>query len=79
MSGFRVFGNPPRPGVVVAEVAVVAGFLDGAVLEHGSAGTFEVIDPADGEAFSAAGWRCWSLEDPPGTTAAALSEVIISP
>ena len=48
MSGFRVFGNPPRPGVVVAEVAVVAGFLDGAVLEHGSAGTFEVIDPADG-------------------------------
>ena len=24
MSGFRVFGNPPRPGVVVAEVAVVA-------------------------------------------------------
>jgi len=33
-----------------------------------------VSDPVDAEAFTAAGWRCWSLEDPPGRTAAALSE-----
>ena len=33
-----------------------------------------VSDPVDAEAFTAAGWRCWSLEDPPGSTAAALSE-----
>lgn len=38
-----------------------------------------VIDPADGEAFSATGWRCWSLEDPPGTTATTLREVLTSP
>jgi len=38
-----------------------------------------VIDTADGEAFSAAGWRCWSLEDPSGTTATALRELLTSP
>jgi DEAD/DEAH box helicase domain-containing protein len=37
-----------------------------------------VTDPGDAEAFTAAGWRCWSLEDPPGTTAAALSEALTS-
>jgi len=35
-----------------------------------------VSDPVDAEAFTAAGWRCWSLDDPPGSTAAALSEAI---
>ena len=35
-----------------------------------------VSDPVDAEAFTAAGWRCWSLEDPPGTTAAALRDAV---
>jgi len=35
-----------------------------------------VSDPVDAEAFTAAGWRCWSLEDPPGSTAAALAEAV---
>jgi hypothetical protein len=35
-----------------------------------------VSDPVDAEAFKAAGWRCWSLEDPPGPTAAALREAL---
>jgi DEAD/DEAH box helicase domain-containing protein len=35
-----------------------------------------VSDPVDAEAFTAAGWRCWSLEDPPAATAAALSEAL---
>jgi betaine-aldehyde dehydrogenase len=37
------------------EVAVSAGFVDGAPLEHGSAGTFEVIDPADGTVVETVG------------------------
>ncbi len=35
-----------------------------------------VGDPVGAEACTATGWRCWSLEDPPGTTAAALSEAL---
>ena len=35
-----------------------------------------VNDPVDAEAFTAAGWRCWSLEDPPGSTAAALGDAL---
>jgi len=35
-----------------------------------------VSDPVDAEAFTAAGWRCWSLEDPPGSTAAALGDAL---
>ncbi|MFM9088916.1 MAG: DUF1998 domain-containing protein, partial [Cyanobium sp.] len=37
-----------------------------------------VSDPVDAEAFTAAGWRCWSLEDPPVSTATALAEVLTS-
>ena len=32
--------------------------------------------PMDAAAFTAAGWRCWSLEDPPGSTAAALAAAL---
>jgi DEAD/DEAH box helicase domain-containing protein len=35
-----------------------------------------VSDPVDAEALAAAGWRCWSLEDPPGSTAAALGDAL---
>jgi DEAD/DEAH box helicase domain-containing protein len=35
-----------------------------------------VGDPVDAEPFTAAGWRCWSLEDPPGAIAAALREAL---
>jgi DEAD/DEAH box helicase domain-containing protein len=35
-----------------------------------------VSDRVDAEAFKAAGWRCWSLEDPPGSTAAALGAAL---
>jgi DEAD/DEAH box helicase domain-containing protein len=35
-----------------------------------------VSDPVDAEAFTAAGWRCWSLEDLPGSTAAALGAAL---
>jgi len=35
-----------------------------------------VIDTADAAAFAATGWRCWSVEDPPDTTAAALMEAL---
>lgn len=38
-----------------------------------------VADPVDAEAFTAAGWRCWSLDDPPGSTAAALHQAITNP
>ena len=37
-----------------------------------------VSDPVDAEAFTAAGWRCWTLEDSPGRTATALSEALTS-
>jgi DEAD/DEAH box helicase domain-containing protein len=35
-----------------------------------------VSDPVDAEAFTAAGWGCWSVEDPPAATAAALREAL---
>ena len=35
-----------------------------------------VGDPEDADAFAAAGWRCWTLEDPPGSTAAALADAL---
>jgi DEAD/DEAH box helicase domain-containing protein len=35
-----------------------------------------VIGPGDAAAFAATGWRCWSLEDPPDATAAALREAL---
>jgi DEAD/DEAH box helicase domain-containing protein len=35
-----------------------------------------VIESVDAEAFTAAGWRCWSVEDPPAATAAALMEAL---
>uniref|UniRef100_UPI0037DA5432 DUF1998 domain-containing protein n=1 Tax=Vulcanococcus sp. TaxID=2856995 RepID=UPI0037DA5432 len=35
-----------------------------------------VFESADAEAFTAAGWRCWSVEDPPAATAAALMEAL---
>ena len=38
-----------------------------------------VSDSEDAEAFTAAGWRCWLLEDPPGPTAAALREALTPP
>jgi DEAD/DEAH box helicase domain-containing protein len=38
-----------------------------------------VSDPVDAEAFTAAGWRCWTLEDPPGQIAASLREALLSP
>jgi betaine-aldehyde dehydrogenase len=36
-------------------VPVIAGYVDGAPLEHGSAGSFEVIDPADGTVVETVG------------------------
>jgi DEAD/DEAH box helicase domain-containing protein len=38
-----------------------------------------VMHPDDLEAFTAAGWRCWSLKDPPESTAASLREALRSP
>lgn len=38
-----------------------------------------VIDPADAEAFTTAGWRCWSLEDPPDRTTSAIGAALASP
>ena len=35
-----------------------------------------VSEPADADTFTAAGWRCWALEDPPASTAAALNEAL---
>jgi hypothetical protein len=35
-----------------------------------------VSDPIDATAFTAAGWRCWSVEDPPAATATALREAL---
>ena len=35
-----------------------------------------VIESVDADAFTAAGWRCWSVEDPPAATAAALMEAL---
>jgi DEAD/DEAH box helicase domain-containing protein len=35
-----------------------------------------VFESVDAEAFTAAGWRCWSVEDPPDATAAALMEAL---
>jgi DEAD/DEAH box helicase domain-containing protein len=35
-----------------------------------------VSDPVDAEAFTAVGWRCWLLDDPPAATAAALREAL---
>jgi DEAD/DEAH box helicase domain-containing protein len=35
-----------------------------------------VSDPVDAEAFTAAGWHCWSLEDPPVSAATALAEAL---
>ena len=35
-----------------------------------------VVDPGDASAFSAAGWSCWSLEDPPAVTAAAIQQAL---
>jgi DEAD/DEAH box helicase domain-containing protein len=35
-----------------------------------------VSDPVEAEAFTAAGWRCWSVEDPPVATAAALGQAL---
>jgi DEAD/DEAH box helicase domain-containing protein len=37
-----------------------------------------VMDPEDLEAFTTAGWRCWSLEDPPDDTAAAIGAALAS-
>ena len=37
-----------------------------------------VSDLVDAEAFTAADWRCWALEDSPGSTAAALAEALTS-
>ncbi len=37
-----------------------------------------VVDPADAGAFAAAGWQCWSLEDPPETTATAIRQGLAS-
>jgi len=37
-----------------------------------------VVDPADAGAFTAAGWQCWSLEDPPDTTATAIRQALAS-
>jgi DEAD/DEAH box helicase domain-containing protein len=37
-----------------------------------------VVDPEDLEAFTTAGWRCWSLEDPPDHTATAIGEALAS-
>jgi DEAD/DEAH box helicase domain-containing protein len=38
-----------------------------------------LVDPADAGPFTAAGWRCWWLHDPPGSTAAAVREALASP
>jgi DEAD/DEAH box helicase domain-containing protein len=38
-----------------------------------------VANSDDLEAFTTAGWRCWSLEDPPERTAAAVREALASP
>ena len=38
-----------------------------------------VSDPVDAEAFTVAGWRCWTLEDPPGQIAASVREALLSP
>jgi DEAD/DEAH box helicase domain-containing protein len=37
-----------------------------------------VVEPADAGAFTAAGWQCWSLEDPPETTAPAIRQALAS-
>ena len=37
------------------------------------------VDPADIQTFTAAGWRCWSLEDPSEVIAAAVGEALASP
>jgi DEAD/DEAH box helicase domain-containing protein len=37
-----------------------------------------VVDPADARAFAEAGWQCWSLEDPPETTATAIRQALAS-
>jgi DEAD/DEAH box helicase domain-containing protein len=37
-----------------------------------------VVEPADAGAFTAAGWQCWSLEDPPETTATAIRQALAS-
>lgn len=37
-----------------------------------------VVEPADAGAFTAAGWQCWSLEDPPETTATAIRLALAS-
>jgi DEAD/DEAH box helicase domain-containing protein len=37
-----------------------------------------VVQPADAGAFTAAGWQCWSLEDPPETTATAIRQALAS-
>lgn len=34
------------------------------------------VDRTDADAFAAAGWRCWPLEDPPASTAAAIREAL---
>jgi len=38
-----------------------------------------VMDGVDGEALTAAGWRCWSLEDPPDGTTAAIRAALSTP
>ncbi len=35
-----------------------------------------LIESVDAQAFIAAGWRCWSVEDPPAATAAALMKAL---
>ena len=37
-----------------------------------------VVDPEDTQVFTAAGWRCWSLEDPPQAIAMAVREALAS-
>ncbi len=38
-----------------------------------------VVYPDDLEAFTSVGWRCWSLVDPPASTAASVREALASP
>ena len=37
------------------------------------------LKPGDIQLFTAAGWRCWSLEDPPQAMAAVVREALASP
>ncbi len=37
------------------------------------------LNPSDVQALTAAGWRCWALEDPASVTAAAVHDALASP